>query len=108
MLVQDTILREVERYQRSHIQHGTAYGELDHPSYDSITFRELHMATVSHQVTHESLKTTVSRHPLSLHAPAPAPCLSYIATYVQLHKAALSHALWWATFALQSGTAQQS
>ncbi|KAL3144950.1 hypothetical protein ABBQ32_003456 [Trebouxia sp. C0010 RCD-2024] len=46
----DTILREVERYQQSHIQHSTAYGELDHPSYDSITFRELHMATVSHQV----------------------------------------------------------
>ena len=48
--MQDTILREVQRYQQSHIQHGAAYGELDHPSYDSITFKELHMATVSHQV----------------------------------------------------------
>lgn len=56
--VQDTILREVERYQQSHIQHSTAYGELDHPSYDSITFRELHMATVSHQVSGQSLQST--------------------------------------------------
>lgn len=50
--MQDTIQREVDRYKQSHIQHGTAYGELDHPSYDSVTFRDLHMATVSHQVRH--------------------------------------------------------
>lgn len=56
--MQDTILREVERYQQSHIQHSTAYGELDHPSYDSITFQELHMATVSHQVRDQCLQST--------------------------------------------------
>ena len=50
--MQDTIQREVDRYKQSHIHHGTAYGELDHPSYDSVTFRDLHMATVSHQVRH--------------------------------------------------------
>ncbi|KAA6427410.1 MAG: hypothetical protein FRX49_02074 [Trebouxia sp. A1-2] len=47
---QDTIQREVARYKQSHIQCGTAYGELDHPSYDSVTFKDLHMATVCHQV----------------------------------------------------------
>ena len=56
--MQDTILREVERYQQSHIQHGTAYGELDHPSYDSITFKELHIATVSHQVSNQGPQST--------------------------------------------------
>jgi len=48
--LQETIQREVDRYKQSHIRCGTAYGELDHPSYDSVTFRDLHMATVSHQV----------------------------------------------------------
>lgn len=48
--LQDTIQREVDRYRQSHIRCGTAYGELDHPSYDSVTFKDLHMATVSHQV----------------------------------------------------------
>ena len=48
--LQETIQREVDRYKQSHIRCGTAYGELDHPSYYSITFRDLHMATVSHQV----------------------------------------------------------
>ena len=52
VLMQDTITREVERYQQSHIHQNTAYGELDHPSFESITFKELHMATISHQVSH--------------------------------------------------------
>lgn len=89
--MQDTILREVERYQRSHIQHGTAYGELDHPSYDSITFRELHMATVSHQVTHESLKMPLSQHPLPS-MPQPQPHVKLHCNICTIALGTLTHA----------------
>ncbi|KAK9818008.1 hypothetical protein WJX72_005645 [[Myrmecia] bisecta] len=42
--------QEVLRFYKSHVVPGTAFGELDHPSYRSATFQQLHCATLSHQV----------------------------------------------------------
>uniref|UniRef100_A0A7S1XAC1 Uncharacterized protein n=1 Tax=Tetraselmis chuii TaxID=63592 RepID=A0A7S1XAC1_9CHLO len=50
MYPKSILKREVDRYQRTHIRHGTALGELDHPSYVSPTFRSLNLMNVSHQV----------------------------------------------------------
>lgn len=42
--------REVARFEREHIQQGTALGEVDHPNYSSRYFRNLNLPNVSHQV----------------------------------------------------------
>lgn len=42
--------REVARYEREHIQGGTALGELDHPNYASRYFKNLNLPNISHQV----------------------------------------------------------
>jgi hypothetical protein len=42
--------REVARFEKEHIQQGTALGEVDHPNYASRYFRNLNLPNVSHQV----------------------------------------------------------
>lgn len=42
--------REVARYEKEHIQGGTALGELDHPNYASRYFKNLNLPNISHQV----------------------------------------------------------
>mmetsp|Transcript_32615 Transcript_32615/g.72047 ORF Transcript_32615/g.72047 Transcript_32615/m.72047 type:complete len:600 (+) Transcript_32615:290-2089(+) len=42
--------REVAKYEKEHIQKGTALGELDHPNYASRYFKCLNLPNISHQV----------------------------------------------------------
>ena len=48
-IVQDTLVRDGERYIQNLVNAGGAFGELEHPHYNSPTFRHLHLATISHK-----------------------------------------------------------
>ncbi|GAX75735.1 hypothetical protein CEUSTIGMA_g3178.t1 [Chlamydomonas eustigma] len=46
----NVLKREAARFEAERIQNGTAFGEVDHPSYNSCYFRSLNLANISHQV----------------------------------------------------------
>ena len=49
--LQEIIEAEVARFYRKLVVEGTAFGELCHPGYTCETYKELHLAAVSHQAS---------------------------------------------------------
>ena len=49
--LQEILEAEVARFYRKLVVEGTAFGELCHPGYTCETYKELHLAAVSHQAS---------------------------------------------------------
>lgn len=58
--LQEIIEAEVARFYRKLVVEGTAFGELCHPGYTCETYKELHLAAVSHQASRRLTRSACS------------------------------------------------